>query len=420
MSTTSSPPTNMPPLLGLATLMRMAFEGTNLAPMASTLLDRASRNPNDANALHDLATVLELSFKPDIARQVLGQALQIQTLFHLPPKHPPALRLLVLMVPGDIASNAPLPFLLEDSDVALDLLYVGPGVPSLENVPEHDVLFTGISESDENRPVLERLVPILADWPRPQLNRPERILETSREGAHHLLRDAPGVVMPMAERVERGSLERLARGDLAIHELVDALQFPIIVRPLESHAGRGLARIAAAGELAGYLAQNPEPAFYVSPFVDYRDDDGLFRKYRVALVDGRPYAGHMGVSEHWMIHYLNAGMAESADKRAEEARFMGEFDEQFARRHAQALAAIGQRFALEYLVLDCAETRQGELLIFEVDTGAVIHAMDPVDLFPYKVPAMAKVFAGFRDLLGAAAARGSGQSLAGYRIGPLD
>ncbi|MDR3631037.1 MAG: hypothetical protein P4L42_11955, partial [Desulfocapsaceae bacterium] len=57
---------------------------------------------------------------------------------------------------------------------------------------------------------------------------------------------------------------------------------------------------------------------------------------------------------------------------------------------------------LDYLVIDCAETRDGQLLVFELDTGAVVHAMDPVDIFPYKVPQMRKVFSAFSDMLASA------------------
>jgi hypothetical protein len=92
-------------------------------------------------------------------------------------------------------------------------------------------------------------------------------------------------------------------------------------------------------------------------------------------------------------------MAESADKRAEEARFMAEFDTAFARRHAVALQAIHQHMQLDYLVIDCAETREGKLLLFEVDNSAVVHTMDPVDLYPYKRPQMRKVFEAFRAML---------------------
>jgi hypothetical protein len=84
---------------------------------------------------------------------------------------------------------------------------------------------------------------------------------------------------------------------------------------------------------------------------------------------------------------------------------MAGFDAGFARRHAEALAAIASRLALEYVVIDCGETRDGKLLVFELDTGAVVHSMDPVDLFPYKRPQMQKVFAAFRDLLGRAMQR---------------
>ena len=78
---------------------------------------------------------------------------------------------------------------------------------------------------------------------------------------------------------------------------------------------------------------------------------------------------------------------------------MASFDQDFARRHASALRSIAARMRLEYLVIDCAETDSGELLVFEVDSGAVVHAMDPVEVFPYKTPQMRKIFAAFRELL---------------------
>ena len=44
--------------------------------------------------------------------------------------------------------------------------------------------------------------------------------------------------------------------------------------------------------------------------------------------------------------------------------------------------------------------KDGRLLLFEADVALIVHAMDPPDLYPYKVPAMAKLFAAFRDMLG--------------------
>lgn len=78
---------------------------------------------------------------------------------------------------------------------------------------------------------------------------------------------------------------------------------------------------------------------------------------------------------------------------------MHDFETDFARRHAQALSRVHARLGLDYAVMDCAETAEGDLFVFEVDSGAVVHSMDPVDLFPYKVPAMNKVFEAFQAML---------------------
>jgi len=303
------------------------------------------------------------------------------------------------MGPGDLMTNAPLEFLLEGSDVSLEMLYLEPGQALPPVLPEHDLVFVALGESERNRALLEQLGHIVPSWPCPVLNLPERIARTSREGAGALLAGAPGVVMPMSARVARADLDRVARAELAIGQLLEDGDFPVIVRPIDSHAGHGLARLDEPAAIAGYLDAMAEGEFHLARFVDYRSRDGLFRKYRVVLIDGRPYAGHMAISAHWMVHYLNADMLESAANRAEEARFMAHFDEDFACRHAAALRAIGERIGLDYLVIDCAETAGGELLVFEIDSGAVIHAMDPVDAFSYKQPQMRKVFDAFRALL---------------------
>ena len=81
------------------------------------------------------------------------------------------------------------------------------------------------------------------------------------------------------------------------------------------------------------------------------------------------------------------------------------FDAGFGARHAEALGRIGAGFGLDYLVIDCAETSDGRLLVFEVDPGAVVHSMDPEEMFPYKHPAMRRVRQAFRGLLARRAAR---------------
>nr|WP_315468598.1 RimK family alpha-L-glutamate ligase [uncultured Undibacterium sp.] len=395
----TSPNTVIPDLIGLAPLMRKAFAEEDLKPLAAELIARAGNNPDDAHACMDLATILLLSGHADTALATQMLALQTQALYQIAPKSEATIKLLVLMTNGNLMANTPVEFLLENSDIALELLYVGEGIPAITELPEHDVLFVAIGEADDKRDLLLNLEEILKIWPRPVLNYPARIAELGRDRACALLQSVSSIEMPTAVRITRVQMQDLADEKCALSDLIPATDFPIIARPLGSHAGNGLRKIAAADAIADYLQAVPSDEFYIARFVDYRSGDGLFRKYRIMLIDGQAFISHMGISKHWMIHYLNAGMTESAEKRAEEAHFMATFDTDFAQRHANAFAEIHQRTGLDYVGIDCGETQDGKLLVFEVDSDMIVHAMDPVDMFPYKQEPMQKLFAAFRALL---------------------
>ena len=126
----------------------------------------------------------------------------------------------------------------------------------------------------------------------------------------------------------------------------------------------------------------------------------------MGFIDRQPFLCHMAVSQHWMVHYLNAGMAESVEKRNQEAQAMADFDAGFARRHAAAFDALHERLGFDFYSIDCAETRDGRLLVFEADAVAIIHMMDSHETFPYKQPQMRKVFAAFDAMLRRRAGQG--------------
>jgi glutathione synthase/RimK-type ligase-like ATP-grasp enzyme len=398
-----------PPLLGTAALMRRALAGENLVPLGLELLTRAQDNPADIHALMDFSTVLQLTGNRDNALAVQREAIRLQPLYTLPARQSgPGLHLLAVMGPGDLMANTPIECLLEDSDVTLEILYLLPDADWPDTVPDHDVMMVAVGESEAGATLLHHLIPYVDHWPRPVINLPAAILQLSRDSVSALLTDAPGVDIPATVRVTRDELQSLRQGLLTIDTLLPDGGFPVIIRPLDSHAGNDLEKLDNTAGIAAYLAQTDAAEFYLSRFVDYRGADGQFRKYRIVLIQGKPYIAHYALSTHWIIHYANAGMADSAEKRAEEAERMVSFDSDFAVRHAAALRAIHERMGLDYLIIDCADAPDGRLLIFEVDNSAVVHALDPEDLYPYKKPAMHKLFAAFRHML--EGARQSGQA----------
>ena len=70
-------------------------------------------------------------------------------------------------------------------------------------------------------------------------------------------------------------------------------------------------RLGRPGDAAKAAALATGDDFTLTQFVDYRSEDGWYRKYRIAFVGGHPFLCHMAASEHWMVHYLNAGMDQS-------------------------------------------------------------------------------------------------------------
>jgi glutathione synthase/RimK-type ligase-like ATP-grasp enzyme len=392
------------PFIGLASLMRMVLSGADLAHLVNV----AAYNPNDANMLMGMSIIFQLTGNREMGLELQGKALQIRQLYHLSaPNGQTGIRLLAIMRPGDMMDNTPVDFLLEGSDVALDLLYISPDLPFPESLPDHDLLIVAIGESDQNQPLLEQVGKLVKSSPHPILNTPDRIARLSRDSVSTLLKSTPGIEIPITARIDRQGLQQICCGEKSIAALLEDTNFPFIIRPLGSHAGEGLVRIDSPAAIAEYLDAMPENEFNVARFVDYRGPDGLYRKCRIVLIDGKPFACHLALSENWIIHYKNAGMSESAAKRAEEESFMVNFDEDFGRRHGPAFRAIGERLGLDYLVIDCGETPAGELLIFEADNLGFIHAMDPVDIYPYKQPQMRKVFSAFQEMLRKKMVRGT-------------
>jgi glutathione synthase/RimK-type ligase-like ATP-grasp enzyme len=392
--------------LGVAALTRMQVGGHDLRPLWHSLITKLIEGTVEAGEGLDLALIAQLLGDRQAGLAIQQQVLSSQQLFRL--KGSPAqprLRVLALAAATDIGSNTPIEFLLSGSAIELMTLFVMPDIELPAPLPDHDIAIVIASCSEDSRDALRKIERAAARWPQPLLNPPHLVGNLDRDKLHRLLGGIEGLEIPATVGVSRAQLLAMSCAARAPAEFAGELAFPMIVRPRGSHAGAGLAKADDVVALARYLRERQEQEFFVSRFVDYANDDGLFRKYRLVFIDGKPYACHLAIADRWDIWYLNAGMSQSASKRREEENFMRGFDREFARRHATALAQLAARVGLDYFTVDCAETRDGALLVFEADNTAIVHDMDPVELFPYKQPQMRKVFDAFATMLGRRAAQ---------------
>jgi hypothetical protein len=387
-------------ILGKAPIVRAIYEQKDITPFWNQLLERAAANLADAAAFMDASIVLHTVGEKEKAVVSQKAALDISRQYRIRNGQGTGLNILVIMTAGDFMANTPIEFLLENTNANLLLHYVDSETADLNDVPDHDVAFVAVGESTANLPVLENIERLLRDWRGPIVNNaPRSIMNLSRDGVAETFKDERWVLAPATARISREMLQKLAFGEMEPGSILEGTKFPIIVRPHGTHAGHGMEKISARWELSAYLSSQADSEFYLTPFIDYSDADGKFRKQRIAFINGKAYASHLAISDHWMVHYLSAGMAQHAERREEEALWMANFDKDFALRHAAAFDALHRRFGLDYFAIDCAELDDGRLLLFEADVAMIVHSMDSEAVFPYKKKPMNTLFAAFEAAL---------------------
>jgi len=352
------------------------------------LMDEVATALNDtdqANSFMRLFTLFQSAGLYDVAQEMHEKALSLRRFYRLQGPTQPSIRLLAIMGPRPEIDNSPVEYLVDETDIELILYYFDFDNPVSGPVPDHDVAMVAIGESLLGAPLLRMLNSVVEHWPRSILNSPSNILKCARDHLASLFANVSGLLV--------SNNRRIGRDDLL------GLSFPYLIRPIESHAGKGFETIENTSMLQSYLVQQQDAEFYVSDFIDYRSADGFYRKYRIALIDKQPYLCHMAVSDHWMVHYMSAGMELSAEKRAEEEGAFRTFPSDFSQRHQVALSTIADRLGLDYVVLDCGEMPDGRLVLFEADSRGWVHSVDPSDIFPYKSMYMKKVFEAFQTLV---------------------
>jgi hypothetical protein len=294
--------------IGLARLARMSFTGVDLRPLWQTLIAKVIDGSAEAGEGLDLSLVAQLLGDKQAGLAIQNEILASHQLFRSPcAVAKPRLRVLALAAATDMGSNTPIEFLLEESGIDLMTLYVLPQVELPEPLPDHDVAIVIASDSEECRDALCKIDQAASRWPRPLLNPPRLVCNLDRDKLHWLLDGIVGLQIPATTAVARERLSEISQSSLALADIAADLAFPIIVRPRGSHAGTGLAKIDDRAAIEAYLGERQEQDFFISRFVDYSDDDGLFRKYRIVFVDGHPPsqdgAGRHGETDRSGIFY---------------------------------------------------------------------------------------------------------------------
>ncbi len=297
-------------------------------------------------------------------------------------------RILALCAPGDWFANTPLEYLVDRETTTLHKLFLtSPEKLSALSLPEYDALFNAIGESSENVEMLLLAELVAKMLGRPILNDPLRVLETNRVRCARIA----------ARIADCNAPETLERSREALQS--EEIERPTIVRPVDSHAGKGARRIETSAELQSYLGETPGERFFLTPWVDYASPDGFFRKYRLVAVDREIFPYHLAISSNWMVHYYSSEMKAEQWMRDEERAFLEDWRAVFPAAAATALERLVDSLGLDYVGFDCSIDREGRLLMFEADPAIIVHLTDDRELFAYKYQHVPKIFRAFERLI---------------------
>ena len=232
-------------------------------------------------------------------------------------------------------------------------------------------LVNNISDPDTSAIALGMLVDLVAQMQSPCFNHPAAVLDSTRSRVAEKLAAIPGLHVPRTVRVR---IEEPA--DVAVLAEQHGLAFPLIVRPVGTHGGAATAKVDTPAEARAALRGVPWGGhdLFLTEYVDYRDEDGQFRKMRLVFAGGEVLLRHQVVAEDWHVHVRDR----SAAALAEEAAMLEGFAVTQLPRLRPTFEAVAAAMALDFFGMDCSLRPDGRVLLFEANAAMnILHNTQP-------------------------------------------
>jgi glutathione synthase/RimK-type ligase-like ATP-grasp enzyme len=271
---------------------------------------------------------------------------------------------LAYIINGNCSVNGKLPL---KNGVAAELVLFGRGVRqrSVNFATNPSLIFNQIADADTHRGALERCAELCAQVPSPVINRPDRIMQTTRNRISELLQGIPGVIMPRTVRFQPASPE-----DVFERAALEKIDYPFIVRVAGDHAGKSMVLVnGGADHESLHVFPFDGRDFYMTEYVDCKDEAGLYHKQRVVVVDGEPVLRHTLFNSGWKIHGNSREFMRERESWEDSLARMHRMDTELIPKLRPIFQKISERLQLEYFGVDCNVRPNGEVLIFEANAN---------------------------------------------------
>jgi hypothetical protein len=219
-----------------------------------------------------------------------------------------------------------------------------------------------VTDPDQNPKVLENLCKLLRGYSGPVINRPESVLQSTRDQVATRLSGTPGLIVPKTLRLR---VNKPAGAAQAVERA--GLQFPVILRLAGTHTGKIVGLFDDMDSLRAAFGGDGE--HIATEFVDFRGTDGLYRKYRSFFIGRHIILRHMLVSDGWNVHAKDRAraMTEWPQSLDEEEELFETPQGAFPAQVLQCQRAIRERMPLDFFGMDYGLVPDGRLVLFEAN-----------------------------------------------------
>lgn len=267
-----------------------------------------------------------------------------------------------------IEGNSGFLYKLDKKEFDISMLILGGEKFTLQlTFSKNTLLFNSIGMAEGNRKSLHQLSEILSQISNPVVNHPENVLLTVRDSLGDILAGIKDVKIPRC-------LKMMPKSIRDVEEFVrdSRFTFPFLFRPVVTHGPQSLIKINSLGDMEKLhrFAFDGQNTFYVTQFLDFKSEDGLYRKMRFIIIGDQVIPRHLILSASWQIHTEDKEMENKFRKQQteEEIDFLGKIDLSIGKRLMKIKSILG----LDYFGVDCAIGQSGEILIFEINPFSML------------------------------------------------
>jgi hypothetical protein len=240
------------------------------------------------------------------------------------------------------------------------------------DLSRYECVLNLVTDPDQHPRTLEVLGKLLRRYRGRVINRPEAVLRSTRDQVAKRLAGIDGLRVPRILRLRNpkpgAAPAAVARGGLA---------FPLIVRHAGTHTGKIVDLVGDAAQLDSACAA---PGTYILiEYVDFRSEDGLYRKHRLWSFGGTSIFRHLIISDDWNVHVSERTrfMLARDDLIAEEAGLLARPDGAFPPLVHAVFDAVKNRLGLDFFGMDFAIGGDGRVILFEANATMNFFPLEP-------------------------------------------